>query len=141
MLLRELNSHRDGNKQIFTKCVNYFNVHAMLIKLSGRSEWLEEWLYGILEARWFCREWMTCMRCTYRWYGEISLKLTSANFIQSVENRSRDVNIDACPGGGHFNHAYVFSIALKVILPVCNATLFFCYRSRPTARHSQWRSV
>ena len=80
------------------------------------------------------------MHCTYRWYGEISLELTSANFIQSVRNLSRDLNIVAClGGGGHFNHAYVFSITLKVILPICNATLFFCYRSRPTARHSQCR--
>ena len=36
--------------------------------------------------------------------SEISLKLTSANFIQSVRNLSRDVNIDAClvGGGGAF---------------------------------------
>ena len=113
----------------------------MLIKISGSTEWLEEWLYVILEARGFCREWRRCMHCTYRWYGEISLELTSANFIQSVRNLSRDLNIVACLGGGHFNHAYVFSITLKVILPICNATLFFCYRSRPTARHSQWGFV
>ena len=51
------------------------------------------------------------MHCTYRWYGEISLELTSANFIQSVRNLSRDLNIVAClGGGGHFNHAYVFNI-------------------------------
>ena len=40
------------------------------------------------------------MHCTYPWYGEISLELTSANFIQSVRNLSRDLNIVACLGGG-----------------------------------------
>ena len=57
---------------------------------------------------------------------------------------SRDVNIDACLGEGYFNQAYVFCITLKVILPIsaiCNATLFFYYRSWPTARHSQWGFV